>query len=528
MKNWTIGKRIVLGFVLVIGGSAFFGIFAAWRLTVVQQSQAVLVQQVMPSVEQIHGVRSLIQESHATLLWHILSSSSAKRKTIEQTLDELTQRTDRAVTAYQATIRNAKQRESFEATVATLNDYSSIREKVMVYSREEREAEAYNTFEASLVPALAKLLAAINADVAINRTDSHTLSEESVATLQATRLGISVLLLAGVLTGTIIAFVIVRTIGQTMRQSLGQLTDGAQQLVSAAGQVSGSAQALSQGATEQAASLEETSASMEEMASMTRKTAENATQAASIVGEVSHQVSDSDSALVEMMSSMTSIKESSNKVAKIIKTIDEIAFQTNILALNAAVEAARAGEAGMGFAVVADEVRNLAQRSAQAAKDTAGLIEESIVRSQEGAGKVDRVVSAIGVITHSVSRMRGIVDEVHEASRQQAQGIDQVSQALGQMEKVTQSTAATAEEGAAASEELYAQAEASMMIVRRLEQLVGGVTAPADAPVDGPRGLEARAVVALRPRLTRRPQAPAIARAEEFLPLGDTGTHGKF
>ena len=123
---------------------------------------------------------------------------------------------------------------------------------------------------------------------------------------------------------------------------------------------------------------------------------------------------------------MTAIKESSNKVAKIIKTIDEIAFQTNILALNAAVEAARAGEAGMGFAVVADEVRNLAQRSAQAAKDTAGLIEESIARSQEGAGKVEQVATAIGAITDSVAQVKGIVDEVREASQQQTQGIDQV------------------------------------------------------------------------------------------------------
>jgi methyl-accepting chemotaxis protein/methyl-accepting chemotaxis protein-1 (serine sensor receptor) len=171
---------------------------------------------------------------------------------------------------------------------------------------------------------------------------------------------------------------------------------------------------------------------------------------------------------------MAAIKESSNKVAKIIKTIDEIAFQTNILALNAAVEAARAGEAGMGFAVVADEVRNLAQRSAQAAKDTAGLIEESIARSQEGAGKVQDVATAIGAITESVTKVKGIVDEVREASQQQTQGIDQVAQAIAQMEKVTQTTAATAEESAAASEELNAQAETSMSVVSQLEALVGG------------------------------------------------------
>jgi methyl-accepting chemotaxis protein/methyl-accepting chemotaxis protein-1 (serine sensor receptor) len=182
-----------------------------------------------------------------------------------------------------------------------------------------------------------------------------------------------------------------------------------------------------------------------------------------------------------MITSMTAIQESSRQVAKIIKTIDEIAFQTNILALNAAVEAARAGEAGMGFAVVADEVRNLAQRSAQAARDTAGMIDQSIARTEAGSEKVTQVAHAIGAITESVTQVKGLVDEVSMASRQQSQGIDQVSQAIAQMEKVTQNTAATAEESAAASEELSAVADSATDVVSRLESLVGGQLAPVKA-----------------------------------------------
>jgi methyl-accepting chemotaxis protein/methyl-accepting chemotaxis protein-1 (serine sensor receptor) len=263
---------------------------------------------------------------------------------------------------------------------------------------------------------------------------------------------------------------------------------------------------------------------MEEMASMTRKNAENATQAAAEVAQTERLTGSADAALLELVSTMTAIRESSGKVTKIIKTIDEIAFQTNILALNAAVEAARAGEAGMGFAVVADEVRNLAQRAATAAKDTAALIEESAGTAVAGEAKVDAVVSVVKSITQSSARVKNLVDEVSLASRQQAQGIDQVTQAITQMEKVTQTTAATAEESAAASEELNAQAEQSMEAVQQLETMVGG---GAGTPQATPAPAKPGNVVAMR----RRPMAAPASRpapAEQAIPFGDTGTFGRF
>jgi methyl-accepting chemotaxis protein len=270
---------------------------------------------------------------------------------------------------------------------------------------------------------------------------------------------------------------------------------------------------------------------MEEMASMTRKNAENAHEAANLVTHVAEQVEQSNSALTEMVVSMGAIKESSDKVAKIIKTIDEIAFQTNILALNAAVEAARAGEAGMGFAVVADEVRNLAQRSAQAAKDTTGLIEESITRSQEGAQRVEQVATAIATITTSVVQVRGIVQQVREASHQQTQGIDQVSQAIAQMEKVTQTTAATAEESAAASEQLNAQAEESMTVVRKLGVIVGHDTSAMMRTLQR-RTTTPAGVMPMKPAARKPARAGArkvaIPLTDEEAGLAATGTFGKF
>ncbi|MEQ1833368.1 MAG: methyl-accepting chemotaxis protein [Candidatus Eisenbacteria bacterium] len=272
----------------------------------------------------------------------------------------------------------------------------------------------------------------------------------------------------------IAAFFLVRAAVKTLSTVATELKLSSSEVASASGHVATTAQSLSQGAISQAASIEETSASMEEMASMTRQNAENSAEAAKLMAEASVAVDRSNMVLGEMVESMSAIRESSDKVSRIIKTIDEIAFQTNILALNAAVEAARAGEAGMGFAVVADEVRSLAQRSAQAARDTAVLIEEASTNAAKGGERVVHVEQAIRGITDSVTRVKTLVDQVSDASREQSQGIDQVSQAISRMENVTQTTAASAEESAAASEELSAQAESVLSSVSTLERLVAG------------------------------------------------------
>ena len=262
---------------------------------------------------------------------------------------------------------------------------------------------------------------------------------------------------------------------------------------------------------------------------MTRTNAEHASRAQNSAASARTAAEKGAEQMRRLDEAMAALRDSSRDVTRIIKTIDEIAFQTNILALNAAVEAARAGEAGMGFAVVADEVRSLAQRSAQAAKDTAGLIEESISKSRNGSVKVEQVAAAITGITSSVNRVKGLIDEVSEASHQQTQGIDQVASALSQMEKVTQGTAATAEESAAASEELSAQANTTMEVVGELRALVGvsGTTAAA-APVAKRNAGKMGKVVSLATRAPKAAPTASQPSNEDLFPLEKTGTFGSF
>jgi hypothetical protein len=279
--------------------------------------------------------------------------------------------------------------------------------------------------------------------------------------------------LGAALAAAVLVMLLVRGATRSLARMSGELRGSADQLSSAAGHVSSSAQSLSGGATEQAATLEETSAAMEEMAATTRDTSTRADDAARLVTSADVLVQHARGALDDLVSSMSGIAESSREVSKIIRTVDEIAFQTNMLALNAAVEAARAGEAGAGFAVVADEVRSLAQRSAAAAQHTTALIERALDASRRGDDRVHDVSAAIEEITRTVLQVKAIVQGVDEASAQQFASCQQIVQALQQMETVTQQTAATAEENAASSEELNAQAETTMAIVRELQDMVG-------------------------------------------------------
>jgi methyl-accepting chemotaxis protein len=371
-----------------------------------------------------------------------------------------------------------KQLATFETNFA---EYDKTVRDMMSVIKQGTDLERQKYLYALLVPlgeGMAKATAAISGQVTEAQIKVGTHAQ---ADAKRTVSWIITMSCGALVAGIVCAVLLIMAITRALNTVINDLSAGAEQTLSASGQVSSASQSLAEGASEQAASLEETSSSLEEIASMTKRNAENSQHAKELANLARQSADVGTSDMQAMSQAMNEIKASSDDIAKIIKTIDEIAFQTNLLALNAAVEAARAGEAGMGFAVVADEVRNLAQRAAQAAKETSGKIESAIAKSGQGVEVSVKVAQGLADIVNKVRQVDELVAEVAAASKEQTQGIGQVNIAISQMDKVTQSTAASAEESAAAAEELNAQAAALKEAVAELKKLVDGGNGKAKA-----------------------------------------------
>ncbi len=309
----------------------------------------------------------------------------------------------------------------------------------------------------------------------IDTTRENMMSDEVMIGLaNQTRMILIIFSIIAIALGLCIALLIARSITRSLKKVMKGLEESSTQVAQASNELSGASQQLAEGSSEQASSLEETAATLNESSSMLQRTSENTTQASRISETATESSEKGRIEMEDMMTSMQKLNDSSQEISKIIKVIDDIAFQTNILSLNAAVEAARAGEAGAGFAVVAEEVRNLAQRSAKAANDTKVIIEKNIVLSKDGMLVAEKVKTSLSEIGRNSQALNSLIEEINTAAKEQVHGINQINQALNQMEQVTQQNAANAEETASSSEELNAQAEILESLVNELSHMIGG------------------------------------------------------
>lgn len=470
-KQMTVGKRFVVTSGVLLLLSTVSTSVSVLGFNNVRHDIRSVSAQFMPAAMLSQTIDGDVMDIRVLYLRHLLANSGEEQK-LDEALSNDYDKLAEDMKKYEGTISDSEDRDSFKQLSPELVGAIDGWEEVLTARQTSREA-AYKVYASEVQPHLDGLRERTHRMAEWNRARLERTMVSTVQIANRSEWVTALLSLMGLVAGIGLSWMMVRLLNRGLKQVVAGLGQEADQIFSAADQVLASSQSVARGASDQAASIEETSASEHAINSMARRNAESCQSMSHLVSESRELVISANRKLEEMVASMDSLNRSSGQVSKIIKVIDEITFQTNLLALNAAVEAARAGESGAGFAVVADEVRNLAQRSAQAAKDSAVLIEESIAKSNEGKLKVDEVASAISEITAGFEQIRTLVDQVNMGSQEQSRGLDSIANAITQMEQLTQSTSANAGQSAAAASQLAAQSDALKQVVIQMNRLIG-------------------------------------------------------
>ena len=480
----TLGFVFLAVLIVVLGATSF-------QLSKTGTARsAELSERLLPALESMSGLQEAMLKYNLSNLEFVtgrdeeiqarkLAAAAGFRKEIDLRSAELARRLDSADT-----------RSRQEKVTSALKTYDESIARLQQSLKASEFDQAMKILDGDVTKNYASIEAALTA---LSRYVFELSNRNGLATQEILErnLGTTLVLSAAIAALAILAVILVQWLNFRISRNIGSVSGTlysvAGDMFSKASGFTSTSTILADGASQQAASIEETSASLEEMASMTRRNAEAAQNAKQIAGDTRTAVENGVNGMQRMTAAMDGIKTSSAEISKIIKTIDEIAFQTNILALNAAVEAARAGEAGAGFAVVAEEVRALAQRSAAASKETAVKIEAALVKSNEGATTSLEVSAMLTQIVDQVRRMDSLVGEIATASGEQSQGLGQITTAMTQMDTVTQANAATAEESASAAHELSTQSTELQAAVEQLNAFTGVLTkesraASAEAP----------------------------------------------
>ena len=516
----SLPGRITLGFVALMLFSLLLGGVSLWRILDINRSVVVVSSNLLPSVVALNRVIQSNFTMMKILRRGVLNAdaSAGTGAGDEAAFASATAVGEKASLEYESLLSDEEDSRLFSLAKTARQQFIARSDELLGHLREGAIDAARDTLRDGVDPALDACVAALNDTIDYNISFTQRAAAAAYNKVVASFWLIGGALAAATLLGSLLGAVIIGTAKRSLGMLSTALENGATQTSLASGQLATASQLLAEGCSEQGSAVAETSASLEEMSAMIRSTADNADKAKAFANQARSAAQTGVSTMGAMNEAMAAIEASSAEVAQIVKNIDEIAFQTNILALNAAVEAARAGEAGAGFAVVADEVRSLAQRSAAAAKQTAEKIEASIASSRRGSASCDRVGASLEEIMQKVMAADGLVAEIATAAKEQAQGIQQVGVAMTEMDKVTQSNSAGAEQSASAAEELKAQARTLQQTVQVLQALAGRRNdGPVDEPPEPASGPLVAHAAASRGRTTRT--RPSSSSLQEQIPM---------
>ena len=469
-----LGMKLAMGFGLVLILLLVVAYMGISRLTTLSDVIEDIAVTRVPQLEMLHGIMSNFDLSARAVRNLPLTSDDNINKREKANYEKGKAATIEIFNKFEKTLTTGTGRELFNAMKQNYFATAEFMDKAVELGAANKNEEAADMILNQLLSVQTKFLEASQSFAVFVAEYAEKSSGETLNIAKFGRLLLAIIAGAAVFLGIVVALFITRSVTKPIGRITVGLTEASEQVAAASGQVSSASQQLAEGSSEQAASIEETSSSLEEMSSMTKQNADHAGEANRIMKEAHTIVSQANESMAKLTGSMSEISRASEETQKIIKTIDEIAFQTNLLALNAAVEAARAGEAGAGFAVVADEVRNLAMRAADAAKNTAVLIEGTVKTVKGGADIVEATGSEFQKVSTIASKMAELVGEIAAASQEQAQGIEQINKAVSEMDKVVQRNSANAEESASASEEMNAQAEQMKSYVGELLTVING------------------------------------------------------
>lgn len=419
-----------------------------------------------------------------------LNGDAASQKFVEaeKIIADLGENLRQFIDAHQFKIEEMQR--NFDDLYANLQDYGrSIGEFDALWKKTTLSSQALSSASEKVLDIFDNLDEATGAQMLASAKDAHDSTQRINQVVDSSTMTSIFVLAVAVMIGAILAFFITGGIVRPIDRVINSLTNGQQIIGDAANQISEAANDLADGVSQQAASMEETSSALEQVASMTRASADNAHTTSTNIQRTATLVTEGAKEMQNMSSAMTDINSKADQIGHIIKTIEDISFQTNLLALNAAVEAARAGEAGKGFAVVADEVRNLSGRSSQAAKDTADLINSTVDSVRNGSSILERLSGGYREIETSVGSIKDLIEQISTAANEQAQGTDQINTSLSQMDKITQQNAAGASESAASVQNLNSQLDDLQDNVGTLKAIIhGGAGGSSVRPKSLPQG----------------------------------------